>query len=399
MEKRLLALSTYPVRIPRHGGQIRVARILATYKKAGFDVQHISVYDTEQSVSAGRNDIPYPSASPYRLFKGRVIPFISDLTAGIFSSKDKKAYRKITSRIQWPLDVIEIEQPWLLQLALRLRDEPGGKDARLVYSSQNMEASLKKAILQNCDTPEAEEISKLIWQLEIDACRSADMVFAVTEEDCKILSDASNKLVFLAANGIDPWNAETIVLNKWRNKLPEKFVLFIGSAHPQNIQGFFEYVGDSMAFIPPDIRIVVVGGVGLGLLLKDQTSRWSRLSRSRMLTLGVLGDKDFSAVKELAHVFILPIIQPGGSNIKTAEALYSGKHVVGTTVSFRGYAEFLGLSGIHIADDPQEFRRRVQALLYVPLPHRNKAAHALTEKLLWCNVLKEMPGRVRALLS
>jgi glycosyltransferase involved in cell wall biosynthesis len=399
MKIRLLSLSTYPVKTPRHGGQIRVSRILVTYKKAGFDAQHISVYDAEQSISVSRNDIPYPPMSPYRLFKGRAVPFIADLTAGIYASKDERAYRKITRRIHWPLDVIEIEQPWLLPLALRLRDEPKGKDARLVYSSQNIEASLKKAILQNYGIPEAEEISDLIWQLETDACRRADIAFAVTKEDCRILSDASDKPIFLAANGIDSWKAETIVLNKWRNKLPEKFTLFIGSAHPPNIRGFFECLGDSLAFIPPDMSIVVVGSVGLHLLRNSQSDRWSTINRSRMLTLGLLGDSDFSAVKDLAHVFILPITQAGGSNIKTAEALYSGKHVVGTTVSFRGYEEFLGLSGIYLADNPQEFRRRVQDLLNTPLPHRNKADHALMERLLWCNTLKEMPDRVRSLLA
>jgi hypothetical protein len=396
---RLLCLSTYPVRLPRHGGQIRVAHILTTYKKAGFDVQHISVYDPEQSLSAGKNDIPYPPSSPYRLFKGRAVPYTSDLTAGFFASKDKKTYRKITGRIQWPLDVIEIEQPWLLPLALRLRDEPGGKDAKLIYSSQNMEASLKRSILEDYGIPEAEEISNLIWQLEINACRAADIVFAVTKEDCKILSDASNKTICIVANGVDPWNAETIVLNKWKNKLPKKFVLFIGSAHPPNVQGFFEYVGDLIAFMPPDMGIVVVGGVGLDLLRNDQASRWAGLNRSRMITLGVLGDRDFSAVKEIAHVFILPMVRAGGSNIKTAEALYSGKHIVGTTASFRGYDEFLGLSGIHIADDPREFRGEVRDLLFAPLPHRDKTAHALTEKLLWHHVLKEMPRCVRSILS
>jgi hypothetical protein len=56
---------------------------------------------------------------------------------------------------------------------------------------------------------------------------------------------------------------------------------------------------------------------------------------------------------------LLPITQGEGSNLKTAEALLSGKPIVATSHSFRGYEEFQYLPHITIADDPREVKAAI----------------------------------------
>jgi len=43
--KKALIISTYPIKKPRHGGQIRLRKILDFYRSLGFDVNNISFYE------------------------------------------------------------------------------------------------------------------------------------------------------------------------------------------------------------------------------------------------------------------------------------------------------------------------------------------------------------------
>jgi glycosyltransferase involved in cell wall biosynthesis len=52
---------------------------------------------------------------------------------------------------------------------------------------------------------------------------------------------------------------------------------------------------------------------------------------------------------------ILPVTNGGGTNLKTAEALLSGKPVIATKVAFRGYERCLSAPEVFIDDDAREF--------------------------------------------
>ena len=52
---------------------------------------------------------------------------------------------------------------------------------------------------------------------------------------------------------------------------------------------------------------------------------------------------------------VLPLREGGGSNLKTAEALYSGLPLVATTVAMRGYETFRNMDGVIVADDAAAF--------------------------------------------
>jgi hypothetical protein len=131
----------------------------------------------------------------------------------------------------------------------------------------------------------------------------------------------------------------------------------------------------------------VVGSVGPHLLSHPRFQRWLPLNQSRIQVLGLIDDQALAAVKTLAHLFVLPITEGGGSNIKTAEALYSGSHVLGTPVSFRGFDNFVSLAGVHQHAQPAAFRQAVTTLLQTPSPATTPATQALRQTLLWSNTL------------
>lgn len=398
----ILVLGSYPCRVPIHGGQIRLAQIIAAYRRLGRPVQSINLYDryAAQGQPRGPYDFDYPPDSPWRRWHNQAIPLIEDLTSGRCAAEDETLYRAITQAVQGQPALIHLEQPWLLPLVLRWRREGRFANAKLVYGSQNIEAPLKAAILRQYGIPQAQNIADEISQLERQACAAADLVLAVSRDDQCALQQLSDRPVVLAANGIAAWQADAAAVAAWRARLPaEPFALFVGSAHPPNISGFYQVLGDSLGFLPPDRKIVVAGSVGPHLRQHPAFHAWAPLNQSRLHILGLVDEADLAAIKSLAHVFILPICEGGGSNIKTAEALYAGSYVVGTPTSFRGFQEYLDLPGVYMAEAGPPFRRCLADLLQRPALAPEPAAHRKRQGLLWHNTLGPMLAAVQPLLA
>ena len=101
----------------------------------------------------------------------------------------------------------------------------------------------------------------------------------------------------------------------------------------------------------------------------------------------------------LASCIVLPITVGGGSNIKTAEAIFSGRPVIGTTPSFRGYEAARELPGIHRTDDAAAFRRLVKRALEGTLPTGGTERPEIRRAVLWSETLKRLPGELGALVE
>lgn len=387
----ILILGSYPAVQPRHGGQIRLAEIIRAYQAAGHQVQNINLYTMDEVAARGPDDFPYPHDTPWRLWQGQAVPLIEDLTSGRYAASDELAYARLTQAVEAEPDIIHLEQPWLLPLVVRWRTEGKFVQARIVYGSQNLEAQLKLAILHQYGIVQAEAIVAEIAALEQAACELADVVLAVSVTDLAQLNRWSPGCAVLAANGIAAWQASADALSHWRSRLPAcTFPLFIASAHPPNISGFFETLGESLGFLPPDTRLCVLGSVGSHIANHPLLTRWAPLNCSRLQVLGMVEDEALAAIKTLAHVLILPITAGGGSNIKTAEALYSGKHVLGTPTSFRGFEDYLDLPGVHVVQPGREFTRKLQQLLHMPPPPSRPQDEARRQHLLWTHTLAPM---------
>ncbi len=207
--------------------------------------------------------------------------------------------------------------------------------------------------------------------------------------------------VLLAPNGISPWVADPQRMELWRARLPARpWPIFIASAHPPNFTAFTAVAGDALACIPPGSKLVVAGGVGPHLHEELSKSRWRDLNLSRLLVLGVLDDDDLSAVKTLAHAFLLPIGAGGGSNIKTAEALYSGRPVVCTGTALRGFEEYRKLPEVIVADSPRAFQAAIRAVLGQAGWEKPVAGGSnMRARLTWATCLSEVPREISRMLA
>lgn len=401
----VLLLAPYPIRRPRHGGQLRASAMAVAYKTAGFAVRSVGFYqpDAYDEIDIGPNDVPFPMDSRFRLYRGERSPWLADFLTGLFATSDERVFHKIALGFASNVQVIQIEQPWLYPLARKLQLEvPQCRGALLVFSTQNIEAPMKRDILRKLGGGlVSEQAIADIDALEQEAAQQSDLCLAVTAEDAEVLQRFGATKTYLAPNGISPWVAETESLEFWRARLPtQPWPIFIASAHPPNFTGFIAAVGDSLACIPPGSKLVVAGGVGPYLIKELSNARWRDLNLSRLLMLGILDDKDLAAVKSLAHAFLLPIGAGGGSNIKTAEALYSGRPVVCTSTALRGFEDYRALPEVTVADSPPAF----QAAIRLVLGQTGRAETAadfrkVRKKLTWEACLSPVPGEVLRMLA
>jgi hypothetical protein len=145
---------------------------------------------------------------------------------------------------------------------------------------------------------------------------------------------------------------------------------------------------------------VIAGSVCEHIYRCLSETRWHTLNLSRLQLLFTLSDDDLAAVKTLAHAFILPIEQGGGSNIKTAEALYSGAYVIGSEAAFRGFNELTTLPEVMVARSPHEFQIAIRDVLL--RPSRNKLQILQgnpRHSLQWDQCLASIPVEVSKIMQ
>jgi glycosyltransferase involved in cell wall biosynthesis len=390
--KNILFLSTYPFAKPRHGGQIRLHQLVKKFKINGWTTRSIAVYEQESYLGdeLGAFDVPFPIDSKYRIYKDRNVPLINDLLTGSYATSDGDGLDKIISNLPAKIDVIHVEQCWLWSLVKKIKSIPKYENAVVVFGSQNIEYMLKNDILEQYHINDRNDVIQDIKLLEMRAVLEADIVAAVTENDIGFMKEWGREEIKLAANGIEPWEENTLT-SKWESKLPKApWMLYVASAHPPNFTSFNKIIGDSLACIPPDSKLVIAGSVCEHIYKEVLKSKWASINISRLEFLYILDDADLAEVKNRAHAYFLPIEHGGGSNLKTAEALFSGKPVIGTVSSFRGFEKYSDSPRVNVIQTPEEFFEVTRKVLSNPQPVIDVQERVNLENLTWDKTLDNL---------
>lgn len=401
---RILVLGSYPIRRPIHGGQVRLAQLVAAYRRHGFAVRQVNVYADQPVYAVCGFRWPQPTCAVLNLALSRqqlqrtrpgLAAFTEDLVSGQTVAGDEIAVTTIerhAGQVEW----VHLEQPWLLPLVEQLRQRGVLGRFRLIYGSQNIEHPLKRAVFAQYGIA-GEAVLAEIAALEKAAAGRADLVAAVTAADARQLGQWTTAPVVLAPNGVRPWSSSLRQRRRWLGRLgAAPFALYVASAHPPNIQGFCEAFGERLASLSPQQRVVIAGGVAEHIIKSDWYLRWQALNARRVYAAGLLGEADLAALKDLAHTFVLPITSGGGSNLKTAEALYAGRHVVATRLALRGFEDFADLPGVRLADPGLAFSAAVHDTLNQPRHADDDAAKVRRQQLTWAHTLAPLLTAVAA---
>lgn len=173
-----------------------------------------------------------------------------------------------------------------------------------------------------------------------------------------------------------------------------RFALYCGSAHPPNAEGFFAMLGGGFGSLTPDQCLVIAGGVSYAIGSDERVHQSANLA-PRVVLGGHVSDGCLAGLLNAAHCVILPLTQGGGTNLKTAEALWSGKFIIATTVAMRGFEQFKNSPGVLIADTARDFKNALRYAMNakaIELGHEDRNARRV---VLWEECLKGLPAYVK----
>lgn len=402
--KRVLILSTYTIKDPVGGGQKRVAALVDQYRTAGHDVKHVAIYIDTTHTGVEQSDIAI-TLDDYK--DNPLIYVIGDLLLADSLEKHDAAREKFLGLVrEFSPDVVQVEQSFLYKTVRGALDSIQW-DGVMVNSTHNIEAPLKQEILSSADNinlseQEIQEIVSDIDVLERFAAQDADYTIACTLSDAEELERFGATDVILAPNGIERTALNRVEIAKVRLAFSKRgvnrVILYVGSGHPPNLTGFVELIGAKVGFLADDTRLVVAGGVAN--LIYDYIQKQPNYIRTIFLRkvdlVGMVTESRLSALLHVADQIILPIVEGGGSNLKTAEALLADKRIVATAKSFRSYEKYLELPNIIIADTPPEFRQAMSVSIDSKKVRRTHAEQKLADGVQWRNTLSDAVERLNS---
>jgi hypothetical protein len=273
------------------------------------------------------------------------------------------------------------------------------KNKIIVYSSHNVEFQLKRQCYKSfCGSLEINKNVLTIKKLELDLAMNSQFILSVSKGDKNTferLGVKKNKSIVIN-NSCFPLlpflEIELVKKNYWHKKL-EKYVInfiFVGSWHPPNMDGFFEYIHPDFfeKAKAKKIALWIVGGVGNGLLDDVRFKPYLKFLKVNLFLTGKVDSEVLSIIYNQIDCAILPIKSGGGTNIKTVEALNSCKPIISTKFSFRGFEKYIDSKHSIIASTPKKFMK-VMLDYHHQLKERNKN-DPLLSKLNWDYQLKKL---------
>lgn len=397
--KKVLVMGLYPITTPQHGGQKRAKAIFNLYRTLSKDIRYVGIYHRALYSNQGSHDILLGDIEVIKKIDEN--PHSSEMIMGSSADKDIHVRSHLAKLlIEYQPHIIHIEQPYLYAGIRPLLKELDIKPI-IIYGSQNIEFKMKQSIheklgiVQSVSKPMIKEIKKL----EYGFSKEADLVLAVSKQDAVIHRQMGARRVVIVPNGIEKKNPTKGSIEFWKRYKKEKsiknLVSFIASGHPPNWIGFESMLGGDIDLISKESALVIAGGVSEYFRDKypEHSNFWRYVS-----TVGRLSEDRLSGLLYESSIFLLPITSGGGSNLKTAEAILSGKKVVGTSFAFRGFEKYKELPNIYITDKPEEFKKLLVLAINTPLRVRNAEEIKLAESVQWKYCLRPLAIEVKKMI-
>ncbi|OXX36955.1 hypothetical protein B9J90_07110 [Vibrio sp. V09_P4A23P171] len=351
---KILQFTTYSLTELDHGGKIR-----SHYIKQGFsnfsEIETVS-FSWEDSDSLSGFEV---SLSSHRYAEQGGHYLLGDIAIDEYLQSSMALYNEVGNKIKCyaPTHIL-IEQPFLWPVVESLlNDGYLAKSTKIIYSSHNIEHVLKKKIYSDLLPEEkAESLTQRVRDIELSLTKRADLLLSVSKQEKEYLVEYNQSSpIVVVANGNNRATDESCV-SSWKEKFAVEDGanwIFVGSWHPPNINGLLDLQQhlrtDSVTL---NSKIWVLGSVANGLKADPV---WDKGCKECFNLVGPVSIEDLDGAIQACDGIILPIWEGAGSNLKTSQALISGKQVIATSFAFRGFEEYEDEDGVLVVDSVEEF--------------------------------------------
>lgn len=228
-----------------------------------------------------------------------------------------------------------------------------------VYNSHNLESLLTRTVFSGPD----DRLHDLVEQAEATLCRSADLILATSEQEAEAMAlvhAVPRDRIAVVPVGFEP---AAMAPPAAMPEATAPFALFIGSLHPPNLRAAAEVA--ALAQLLPEMRFVIAGAVSahLGALPPN------------VAATGPVDDDTRRRLFAQAAVFVSPMRDGAGMNVKLSEALGAGLPVVTTALGARGFEALA--AHLHLAETLPEMAGALRGVMARPQAMR-AAARQLT---------------------
>jgi glycosyltransferase involved in cell wall biosynthesis len=391
--KKILQLSTYPLENAMQASRGRASQIRKYFENHRCKVKTISL--TGLAHNYNRNTEYFLRDS--ELSTAVVVPFCEDYATSLICQSGE-VYKFLKNKIaDYKPDIIFLEKVWLWPAVRNmLREKVIPISMPIVYSSHNVEYLTKKSLFDKFEmrNNEVKSVIKDIYDLEKDICEMSQCVIACSKSDGDIFLEMGAKAIKICPNGAMRINENAKLTSYLLNGLGMRnYALFSGSAYPVNAIGFWEMMGDSLAWLPPEYMVIVVGGVSK--ILEDFMSQKAKLydlvNIERIKRITCVSEELLTSLIINASVILLPVTIDRGANLITAEAIASCKPIVSTSLALNGF-DFIGeVPSLKVTDNKQKYIKNVYDALNVSRDmSMYKGENIFREMIYWENTLKEL---------
>lgn len=346
--KKVLILSFFPAFYPpRSGGELRLYNIYKNLSKyynitiLSFTYPGSGEKYQKYTLSPDLVEIRIPKSKIHDLLHhvfykyGHIIES-SGIVVSI-ASHFIKNYKNILNKLIEDADIIISTHPYLYKRV---------SHKFVIYESYNMEYYLQNKALGSSTI--AKILSGYVFHIEKNACLSSDMVFAVSEEDrndfYRVYNVPLNK-IFLAPNGVDLKEIMGSTVSEkdmYKSKLnlnSNKTLLFIGSAHPPNVDAariIIEDIAPSM----PEFTFLIAGKVSDYFFSNRNEVNEMKVVRSNIPNnvkiLGLVDEETKKTLLKASDAALNPQTYGSGTNLKMLEYLAAGLPIITTPIGARG---------------------------------------------------------------
>jgi len=365
----VVIFATDSIESPTFGGEHRSHQLSLIFERHGIRFRHCYSDRFMDHFRPGRRGLRSRTAFLRAMRRGIPLSMLRAMGHRVSAAEELQArlpdYRRWTAEA----DLVVFDHPFAFPFI-----EPVLGDRRVVYSSQNIEARILGDYFQRIH-PTGREKARLdqrIRAAEQALTRRADLVIACTERDARHYRSDGARRVVVAPNGslrLPPIEDPELAGVPY-----ERYALFISSGWSPNVEGLLRYCEDLM--LPPDRALVCAGGIG-----DSAHAAMKRLRANASLAFtGRVSHARLGAITSGASAIVIPMLDAGGSNIKTAEALLTRKRILATPHAFRGFEAFAGSAGVTLCPSPIELQKALSETLEQEPRHFERPE---AEALLW----------------
>lgn len=335
---RVTVINDFPLVPPRHGGQYR---IISLYRRLSryIPVYYLCLHRESDEIEEKRLDEQFlQSALPKGFWRratesvlNRLLGYTIDDILGIFFAHRNRILKRETAQARAFNDILIVVHPYQWKVL-----RPYRKECICIYESLNYETELKKETLPGIM---GRILVRFVKAIERRAVIESSAVLTVSDEEAEALTRdfGLNAKCITIPNGTDTSRILPATTREKRElrgclDLPENSIaLFIGSAHPPNVEAG-RYLVEQIAPQTPDVLFFILGSVCW--ILKNIPQRPPNVKLFFEVEEEVRNE-----LFKVADIAVNPMTKGAGTSLKMFDYLAAGLPVITTAIGARGIAK------------------------------------------------------------